>query len=123
MRGTNDSYLLLQSLELPADLRNLTVRQLRPLAAELRGFLQRNVITPPEDPLAGGAGSGVAESLAAHGLSIPLLRLGIPDRFIGHGSRASCLAAARLDAAGLAESIARWWRARNPERRRAAAAG
>src|SRR5215472_18681333 len=53
MHGANDSYPLLHSLELPADLRNLTVRQLRPLAAELRSFLQRNVITPPQHLAAG----------------------------------------------------------------------
>ena len=43
------------------------------------------------------------------GVLIPLLQLGIPDRFIEHGSRESCLAAARLDARGSGDSIERWW--------------
>jgi len=45
-----------------------------------------------------------------------LLQLGIPHRFIEHGSRESCLAAARLDAAGLSDSIERWWLQHEPLR-------
>ena len=51
---------------------------------------------------------------------MPLLQLGIPDRFIEHGSREECLAAAGLDAAGLAASIERWWALQAPERLRSA---
>ncbi len=40
---------------------------------------------------------------------MPLLHIGIPDRFIEHGSREDCLAAAGLDAAGLRATIERWW--------------
>jgi 1-deoxy-D-xylulose-5-phosphate synthase len=54
---------------------------------------------------------------------MPLLQLGIPDRFIEQGTRESCLAAARLDAAGLRDSIERWWLAQRPQRLRAAAGG
>jgi len=42
----------------------------------------------------------VGELLACEGLQLPLLQLGIPDRFIEHGSRESCLKAAGLDLAG-----------------------
>jgi len=51
---------------------------------------------------------------------MPLLQLGIPDRFIEHGSRDGCLAAAGLDAAGLAASIERWWAQQTPGRLRSA---
>ena len=40
---------------------------------------------------------------------LPLLHIGIPDRFIEHGSREDCLAAAGLDAAELGASVERWW--------------
>ena len=50
----------------------------------------------PVDVVAGGAGSGVNECLAAHGIAMPVLNLGIPDKFIEHGSREQCLAAAGL---------------------------
>ena len=33
----------------------------------------------------GGAGSGVVEALMRHGLTIPVLQLGLPDRFIDQG--------------------------------------
>jgi 1-deoxy-D-xylulose-5-phosphate synthase len=83
----------------------------------------RALVTIEENAIAGGAGTGVAEVLASRGLRIPLLQLGIPDDFIEQGSRESCLAAARLDASGLSNSVERWWMPRNPERLRAAAGG
>jgi deoxyxylulose-5-phosphate synthase len=69
----------------------------------------RALVTIEDNAVAGGAGSAVAESLAAHGLRLPLLQLGIPDRFIGHGSREDCPAAACLDSHGLIARIEGWW--------------
>ena len=68
------------------------------------------IVTVEENVIAGGAGSGVAELLAAQNVSIPLLHLGIPDRFIEHGSREDSLMAAGLDPASIEAAIARWWR-------------
>ena len=42
--------------------------------------------------VAGGAGSAVAEALAAAGVTVPLLHLGLPDHFIDHGDPAFLLA-------------------------------
>jgi 1-deoxy-D-xylulose-5-phosphate synthase len=68
------------------------------------------LVTIEENAVQGGAGSAVAELLlAADRMEIPLLQLGIPDRFIEHGSRDSCLKAAGLDAASLSSAIERWW--------------
>jgi 1-deoxy-D-xylulose-5-phosphate synthase len=39
-----------------------------------------------------------------------VLNLGIPDRFIEHGSRDDCLTAAGLDVANIEAAITRWWR-------------
>jgi 1-deoxy-D-xylulose-5-phosphate synthase len=69
----------------------------------------RAIVTIEENAVAGGAGNAVGEVLAFRGPPLPHLRLGIPDRFIEHGSRESCLAAAGLDAAGLSASIEGWW--------------
>jgi 1-deoxy-D-xylulose-5-phosphate synthase len=82
----------------------------------------RAFITIEENAVLGGAGSAVLELLAAEGCSLPLLQLGIPDRFIAHGSREGCLAAAGLDAAGLRASIERWWALQSRERMRSASA-
>jgi 1-deoxy-D-xylulose-5-phosphate synthase len=78
------------------------------LILELAGR-HRAFITLEENAVQGGAGSAIAELLAAEGLSLPLLQIGIPDRFIEHGSRDSCLAAAGLDAQSLAATVERWW--------------
>jgi 1-deoxy-D-xylulose-5-phosphate synthase len=83
----------------------------------------RAIISIEENATLGGAGSAVGELLASEGLLIPLLHLGIPDRFIEHGSRESCLVAAGLDAAGLASSIERWWAMQTRERERMRSAG
>jgi 1-deoxy-D-xylulose-5-phosphate synthase len=85
------------------------------LAARHRAF-----VTIEENATQGGAGSAVGELLACEGVQIPLLQLGIPDRFIEHGSRESCLAAAGLDAAGLSASIERWWALQTQARMRSA---
>jgi len=60
----------------------------------------------------------VCELLASEGLQLPLLQLGIPDRFIEHGSRESCLKAAGLDLPGLSASVERWWALQSQERLR-----
>ncbi|HEY4749211.1 MAG TPA: 1-deoxy-D-xylulose-5-phosphate synthase [Steroidobacteraceae bacterium] len=82
----------------------------------------RALVTLEENATQGGAGSAVAEILTAEGLQVPLLHLGIPDRFIEHGSREGCLVAAGLDAASLAAGVERWWALHAPERVRSASA-
>jgi 1-deoxy-D-xylulose-5-phosphate synthase len=74
------------------------------------------IITIEENAVIGGAGSGVGELLAAEGVLLPLLHIGIPDRFIEHGSRDTCLAAAGLDHAGLTASVEQWWGLHTQER-------
>jgi 1-deoxy-D-xylulose-5-phosphate synthase len=76
----------------------------------------RAVVTVEENATAGGAGSAIGELLAAEGVALPLLHLGIPDRFIEHGSREDCLAAAGLDLASLSDAIERWWALQPHER-------
>ena len=83
----------------------------------------RALITIEENATIGGAGSAVSELLASEGILIPHLQLGIPDRFIEHGSRDSCLSAAGLDFAGLNSSVERWWALQSRERERIRSAG
>ena len=59
--------------------------------------------------VAGGAGSGVAELLAAEGIAMPILHLGLPDAFQHHASREDLLAEAGLDAVGIRAAIFRRW--------------
>jgi 1-deoxy-D-xylulose-5-phosphate synthase len=73
----------------------------------------RAIVTLEENVVAGGAGSAVAQCLAAASLTVPILHCGIPDRFIEHGSRADCIESAGLDAATLEATILGWWRDRS----------
>lgn len=69
----------------------------------------RAIITIEENAVMGGAGAAVGELLTATGLQLPMLNIGIPDRFIEHGTRDTCLARAGLDVAGLTTSVEEWW--------------
>jgi 1-deoxy-D-xylulose-5-phosphate synthase len=62
-------------------------------------------VTIEDNAVAGGAGSAVAEALQAHGVAMPLLQLGLSDRFLDHASREELLATDGLDAAGIEKSI------------------
>jgi 1-deoxy-D-xylulose-5-phosphate synthase len=97
----------------------VNMRFVKPLDEELLARMadrHDHLVTVEENAIAGGAGAAVLEFLNARGYCRPLLQLGIPDRFIEHGSRADNLAAAGLDAAGLALAVDRWWQ---PRQRRA----
>ncbi len=74
----------------------------------------RAVATIEENTLLGGAGSAIGEVLAAAGIAVPLLHVGIPDRFIEHGTREECLAAAGLDAAGIIRQVSGFWALHGP---------
>jgi len=61
------------------------------------------LVTVEENALAGGFGAGVVELLQDRGLgATPVRRLGVPDRFISHGSKPRLWANLGLDAAGIA---------------------
>ena len=72
----------------------------RELAAQ-HGLL----VTIEENVIMGGAGSAVLESLQRQGITVPVLQLGLPDRFIEQGDPAIQLASVGLDAAGIAAAI------------------
>ena len=77
-------------------------------------------VTLEDNVVAGGAGSGVAELLAAENIAMPILHLGLPDAFQHHASREDLLAEAGLDAAGIRASLLkRWPQLANVEPRRA----
>ena len=92
----------------------INMRFVKPLDTELVLQMAREhslLVTVEENTVQGGAGSAVAECLAQHGVVIPLLQLGLPDRFIEQGEPAKMLADCGLDAEGIAASV----RARLPE--------
>jgi 1-deoxy-D-xylulose-5-phosphate synthase len=76
------------------------------------------IVTLEENVVAGGAGSAIGELLASQDIQVSLLHIGIPDRFIEHGSREDCLALAGLDAVALNATIERWWARHSASRAR-----
>jgi 1-deoxy-D-xylulose-5-phosphate synthase len=106
---------LVKSAEIIGERLDATVvnmRFVKPLDEELVMRLAGShtaLVTIEENAVAGGAGSAVIELLANCGSSLPSLTLGIPDRFIEHGSREDCLLAAQLDPASLELAVRRFW--------------
>ena len=74
------------------------------------------LVTLEDNARLGGAGSGVNELLAEHKSSVPVLNLGLPDRFVGHGSRQELLSACGLDAAGILRTVQKRLRERGGDR-------
>ena len=84
------------------------MRFLKPLDHELVRELAQShklLVTLEENAVAGGAGSEVERALGEMGLAVPVLRLGLPDRFIDHGDPGRLLASVGLDAEGIRKSI------------------
>jgi 1-deoxy-D-xylulose-5-phosphate synthase len=74
------------------------------LVTELAGS-HEIIVTVEEGCTMGGAGSAVLEALAAAGLTVSVLNLGLPDAFVEHGDPAKLLALCGLDAAGIEQAI------------------
>jgi len=90
----------------------VNMRFIKPLDEELvLRFVETHtaLVTIEENAVAGGAGSAVLELVSNCGRALPSLTLGIPDRFVEHGSRDDCLGMAELDLPGLDAAVRRWW--------------
>ncbi|GAB3357874.1 1-deoxy-D-xylulose-5-phosphate synthase [Lysobacter tyrosinilyticus] len=90
----------------------VNMRFVKPLDRELILELAKThegFVTLEDNVVAGGAGAGVAELLAAEGITLPILHLGLPDEFQHHASREQLLAEAGLDVDGIRTAVlARW---------------
>jgi 1-deoxy-D-xylulose-5-phosphate synthase len=86
----------------------VNMRFIKPLDTDLvRAMAQSHalLVTLEENMVQGGAGSAVAESVHQLGMQVDLLQLGLPDRFIEHGTQAEQLAQAGLDEDSLLHAI------------------
>jgi 1-deoxy-D-xylulose-5-phosphate synthase len=63
------------------------------------------LVTVEENVVLGGAGSAVAEYLAAQGRAVAVLHLGLPDHFVEHGDPALLLKRCGLDAGGILAAV------------------
>ena len=92
--------------ELDATVANM--RFVKPLDIELIVELAGNhslLVSVEENAVIGGAGSEIERVLAERGLNVPVLRLGLPDRFIDHGEQGQLLAELGLDKDGIVRAV------------------
>lgn len=86
----------------------VNMRFIKPLDTALIDAMAKTkklIITAEENVLAGGFGSAVAEYLADSGQQVPLVRFGIPDRFIEQGTRKELLSLCGLQPEQMAECV------------------
>jgi 1-deoxy-D-xylulose-5-phosphate synthase len=92
--------------ELDATVANM--RFVKPLDVELILELAGNhslLVSIEENAIIGGAGSEIERVLAERGIKVPLIRLGLPDRFIDHGEQSQLLAEIGLDKNGIVRAV------------------
>jgi len=85
------------------------MRFVKPLDEVLILQLARNhelLVTIEDNVVRGGAGSAVAEVIAAGDIAVRMLHLGLPDRFIEHGEQAQLHATLGLTRDGIVAAIA-----------------
>jgi len=114
-RGRSVAILAFGSMLAPAleaaESINATVADMRfvkPLDEQLIGDLATThqlIVTIEENTLAGGAGSAVNEFLLQSNYLIPVLNLGLPDKFLEHGKVPDMLVAVGLDGSSVAALI------------------
>jgi 1-deoxy-D-xylulose-5-phosphate synthase len=102
---------LLDSAVTVADQLNSTVADMRFIKpidqAMIRSLAETHdlLVTLEENSIAGGAGSAVIEFLAAEGIVMPVLQLGLPDKLIDHGTHAEQLVSINLDSDSIQSAI------------------
>ena len=86
----------------------VNMRWAKPLDTELLLQIASShdaLVTVEEGALMGGAGSAVLEALQDAGVTVPVLRLGVPDVFTEHGDPVKILSQLGLDAVGIEQSV------------------
>ena len=84
------------------------MRWVKPLDEELLhevGRKFKTIVTAEDGMIAGGFGSAVLEWMAEHGYSPKVIRLGVNDQFVEHGSTKELYHLLKLDKQGICESL------------------
>jgi len=86
----------------------INMRFVKPLDVEkvnAAAMQHQLLVTVEEGCIMGGAGSAVNETLHAQGKTVAVLNLGLPDKFIEHGSQAALLAQCGLSRDGILQAV------------------
>jgi 1-deoxy-D-xylulose-5-phosphate synthase len=91
----------------------VNARYIKPLDEELILAIAANhkrIVTLEEAALIGGFGSAVMELFEQKDIKdVTLHRIGVPDKFIDHGSQNIWRAKLKLDAEGIVEQVLGWY--------------
>ena len=90
------------------DIAHYDMRWLKPLDEEILhevGKKYKTIVTAEDGVIAGGLGSAVLEWMADHGYTPHVIRLGVNDQFVEHGSTKELYHMLKLDKEGLCESL------------------
>ncbi|MBD3671683.1 MAG: 1-deoxy-D-xylulose-5-phosphate synthase, partial [Gammaproteobacteria bacterium] len=117
-QGTSTALLAFGAMVAPAeaaaeplDASVVNMRFVKPMDEEMVLRMAREhelLVTLEDNAVEGGAGSAVNELLQAHGIQCPVINLGLPDRFVEHGSREELLSLCGLDASGIIQAVQRF---------------
>ncbi len=84
------------------------MRWLKPMDEDILhevGRKYKTIVTAEDGMIAGGLGSAVLEWMADHGYTPRVIRLGVNDQFVEHGSTKELYHMLKLDKEGLCESL------------------
>ena len=90
------------------DIAHYDMRWLKPMDEEILhevGKRYKTIVTVEDGLTAGGLGSAVLEWMADHGYTPRIVRLGVKDQFVEHGSTKELYHLLKLDKEGLCESL------------------
>ena len=90
------------------DIAHYDMRWLKPLDEEILhevGKKYKTIVTAEDGVIAGGLGSAVLEWMADHGYTPHVIRLGVNDQFVEHGSTKELYHMLKLDKEGICESL------------------
>ncbi len=90
------------------DIAHYDMRWLKPMDEDILhevGSKYKTIVTAEDGVIAGGLGSAVLEWMADHGYTPRVIRLGVNDQFVEHGSTKELYQLLKLDKQGLCESL------------------
>ncbi len=94
--------------ESPLDIAHYDMRFLKPLDAEILHEVGKNfkkVVTVEDGVISGGLGSAVLEFFADNGYELEVKRIGIPNKFVMHGTVPELRQICGMDAQSIAEEL------------------
>ena len=97
-----------QSTKYKGGIAHYDMRWLKPMDEEILhevGKHFKTIVTAEDGVIAGGLGSAVLEWMSDHGYTPRVIRLGVNDQFVEHGSTKELNHMLKLDKEGLCESL------------------